>query len=146
MELSASHRERSLSGPLIALLELLAEESQGAAPAGVVMPEPVAPGDVAAAIDSRGFFCVRGRHGQGGMHRGATRERLFSSKILQRKPAAPWRDKSAVNTNKYLLASSTCDQGPVVRSTFELWVRRGRLRKVRVLHKTVQKGVGEAHL
>ena len=56
VELSASHRERSLSGPLLTLLELLAEESQGAAPAGEDMPEPVAPGDVASSIVPRIFF------------------------------------------------------------------------------------------
>ena len=54
--LSTTHRERSLSGPLLTLLELLAEESQGVAPAGEVMPEPVAPGDVAAMLDLRGIF------------------------------------------------------------------------------------------
>ena len=54
--LPASYRERSLSGPLLTLLEILAEESQGAAPAGEVMPEPVAPGDVAATLDPRGIF------------------------------------------------------------------------------------------
>ena len=55
-ELSASNRQRPLSGPLLTLLEILAEGSQGAAPAGEVMPEPVAPGDVAATIDPRGVF------------------------------------------------------------------------------------------
>ena len=55
-ELSISNRERPLSGPLPKLLGILAEGSPGAAPAGGVMPEPVAPGDVAAAIDPRVFF------------------------------------------------------------------------------------------
>ena len=51
-ELSISNRERPLSGLLLKLLGVLAE---GAAPAGEVMPEPVAPGDVAATIDPRGI-------------------------------------------------------------------------------------------
>ena len=37
-KLPAIHRERTLSGPLITLLELLAEESQGLAPTGVDGP------------------------------------------------------------------------------------------------------------
>ena len=55
-ELSLSNRESPLSGPLLTLLENLAEESQGAAPAGEVMSEPVAPGDVTATIGPRGIF------------------------------------------------------------------------------------------
>ena len=55
-ELSASNRECPLCGSLLSLLELLAEENPGAVPAGEVMPEPVAPGDVAAALDLRGNF------------------------------------------------------------------------------------------
>ena len=54
-ELSISNRERPLSGPLLKLLEIYVEGSPGAAPAGEVMPEPVAPGDVAATIDPRGI-------------------------------------------------------------------------------------------
>ena len=55
-ELSAAHRERSLGGPLLALLDRLAAESQGGAPTGEVMPEPVAPGDLAAILDPDGIF------------------------------------------------------------------------------------------
>ena len=55
-ELSISNRERPQSGLLLKLLEILAEGSPGAAPAGGVIPEPVAPGDVAAAIGPRGIF------------------------------------------------------------------------------------------
>ena len=56
--LSVSNRESPLSGPLLTLLEIIAEESQVAAPAGEVMPEPVAPGDVAAAVNPRGIFAT----------------------------------------------------------------------------------------
>ena len=55
-ELPISNRERPLSWFLLKLLDNLAEGSPGAAPAGGVMPEPVAPGDVAAAVDPRGIF------------------------------------------------------------------------------------------
>ena len=55
-ELPISNRERLLSGPLLKILEILAEGSPGVAPDGGVMPEPVAHGDVAAAVDPRGSF------------------------------------------------------------------------------------------
>ena len=51
-ELSAVHRECSLG----ALLDRLAAESQGVAPPGEVMPEPVAPGELAALLDPGGIF------------------------------------------------------------------------------------------
>ena len=55
-ELSISNRESPLSGSLLKLLGVLAEGIPGAAPAGGVMPGPVAPGDVADAIGPRGIF------------------------------------------------------------------------------------------
>ena len=55
-ELSISNRESPLRGPLLKLLENFAEGSPGAVPAGGVMPEPMAPEDVADATDSRGIF------------------------------------------------------------------------------------------
>jgi hypothetical protein len=56
VELPATHRERSLDGPLLTLLDRLAEESKGVASTGEVMPESVAPGDAAAMLDSCGLF------------------------------------------------------------------------------------------
>ena len=54
--LPLSNHERLLSGPLLQLREVLAEGSPGSGPVGAVMPEPVAPGDVAAAFYPRGIF------------------------------------------------------------------------------------------
>ena len=55
-ELPISNRESPLSGPLLKHLEILAEGSPGAVPAGGAMPKPVAPVDVADAIGHRIFF------------------------------------------------------------------------------------------
>ena len=62
-ELPIFNRESPLNGPLFELLGILAEGSPGGVPAGGVMPEPVAPGDVADAIGPRGIFAEEGSNG-----------------------------------------------------------------------------------
>ena len=64
-ELSISNRESPLSGPLLKLMGILADGSPGAVPVGGVMPEPVAPGDVADALDPRGVFAYEAPTAEG---------------------------------------------------------------------------------